>query len=110
MVDFTDGAVRDFVEVKGKEERNALFNAVDKLRHLGPKLISPHVKSLKGEADLYELRPRQGSSKSRPIFVRIGDDYLVLAIAIDHDKDMESAVQDAKQRLKERQASPRYHS
>ena len=59
--------------------------------------------SLKGEADLCELRPRQGSSKSRPIFVRAGDDYLILAIALDHDSDMNTAVQNAKDRLKERE-------
>ena len=102
IVDFTDDAVRDFDALKAKDERKALFNVVDKLRQLGPKLMSPHMKSLKGETDLFELRPRQGSSKSRPIFVRTGDDYLVLAIALDHDSDMATAVQNAKDRLKER--------
>jgi len=101
-VDFTEGAVRDFDGVKGKEERKAIFNAIDKLRQLGPKLIPPHIKSLKGEAGLFELRPRQGSSKARPIVVRNGDQYLVLSIAVDHDTDLDDAVQDAKDRLKER--------
>jgi hypothetical protein len=39
MVDFDAEAVRDFVGVKGKEERKALLNAIDKLRQLGPKLV-----------------------------------------------------------------------
>lgn len=102
IVDFDEGAVQDLVEVKGKEERKAIFNVVDKLRQLGPKLVPPHMKPLKGEADLFELRPRQGSSKSRPIFVRVDDDYLIVAIATDHDKDIDEAIGNARSRLKDR--------
>ena len=70
-VDFDEGAVRDFEAVKSKEERKAVFNAIDKLRQLGPRLVPPHVKSLAGEADLFELRPRQGNSKpDRSSFAR----------------------------------------
>lgn len=69
-VDFDEGAVRDFEAVKSKEERKAVFNAIDKLRQLGPRLVPPHVKLLAGEADLFELRPRQGNSKARPLVVR----------------------------------------
>ncbi|QEC48193.1 hypothetical protein FSW04_11880 [Baekduia soli] len=79
-----------------------MLNAVDKLRQLGPKLVAPHVKSLKGEADLFELRPRQGSSMCRPIFVQQADRYLVVAVAVDHAKDMDRAVADARARLQER--------
>ena len=102
IVDFDEGAVRDLEDVKGKEERKALLTAVDKLRQLGPKLGPPHVKSLKGEADLYELRPRQGSSKCRPIFVRRERGCLVVAIAVDHAKDLDRAVGDARERLNAR--------
>ena len=66
VIDFDEGAVRDFEAVKGKEERRALFTAVDKLRQLGPKLVAPHVKSLKGEADLFELRPRRAARSVGP--------------------------------------------
>jgi transcriptional regulator with XRE-family HTH domain len=39
------------------------------------------LKSLKGEADLFELRPKQGAGEVRPIYVRLGDRFVVLAIA-----------------------------
>ena len=101
-VDFDAGAVRDFEAVKAKYERKAVFNVLDKLRQLGPRLVPPHVKSLAGEADLFELRPRQGSSKARPLVVRQRDGYLIVAVAADHAKDMRRAVADAHERLKAR--------
>jgi hypothetical protein len=45
--------------VRSKEERKAAFNAVDKLR-VCEALAPPHMKPLQGEANLNELRPRQG--------------------------------------------------
>ena len=101
-VDFDEGAVRDFEGVKGREERRAVFTVVDKLRQLGPRLVPPHVKSLAGEADLFELRPRQGRSKARPIVVRHRGGYLVVAVSADHAKDMGRAVANARERLKAR--------
>jgi len=101
-VDFDEGAVRDFEAVKSEEERKAVFNAIDKLRQLGPRLVPPHVKLLAGEADLFELRPRQGNSKARPLVVRAGRGYLVVAVAPDHAKDMSRAVEDARRRLSAR--------
>ncbi|MGH2954260.1 MAG: type II toxin-antitoxin system RelE/ParE family toxin [Thermoanaerobaculia bacterium] len=80
-------AVLDLEQVKGKDERKALFNAVDKLRRLGAQLAPPHVKLLKGEADLYELRPRQGRSAVRPLYGRFGDLFVILAIATKRDFD-----------------------
>ncbi len=77
----------DLEQVKGKDERKALFNAVDKLRRLGTQLVPPHVKSLKGATDLYELRPRQGASAVRPIYARLGDTFVILAIAKKGDID-----------------------
>lgn len=99
-VDFDEGAVRDFETVKAKDERKAVFNVLDKLRQLGPRLAPPHVKSLAGEADLLELRPRQGNSKARPLVVRRPDGYLVVAVAADHAKDMRRA------KTRERVSSP----
>ena len=72
VVLFDADAVRDLESLKGKQERNAVYAVIDKLRMLGPDLAPPHVKSLKGEAGLLELRPRQGSSPVRPIYRRIG--------------------------------------
>ena len=102
LVDFDAGAVRDFAAVKSKDERKALFNAVDKLSQLGPKLAPPHAKPLQGQPGLWELRPRQGSSKCRPLYVRVDDDYVVLAIAVDHAKDLDDAVRVALSRLTDR--------
>lgn len=98
-VDFDEGAVRDFEAVKAKDERKAVFNAVDKLRQLGPRLGPPHIKALAGEPDLFELRPKQGNSKARPIVVRRDRGYLVIAISADHAKDLEGAVRSARERL-----------
>jgi hypothetical protein len=94
----SDAALLDLSKIKSKEERKAIFNVVDKLRQLGPQLVPPHVKSLQGETGLFELRPRQGRSPSRPICRRSGDDYLILAISKDHDTDMDTAIADAKAR------------
>lgn len=77
-------ALQDFlVGVRSKEERNAAFNAVDKLRRIGDGLAPPHMKPLQGETGLCELRPRQGRSPTRLLYRRAGDVYIVLAVAKD---------------------------
>jgi hypothetical protein len=83
---FDADAVIDLEDVKSRGERKALFTAVDKLCALGPDLPGPHMKSLKGEADLFELRPKQGRSPVRAIYVRCGDRFVVLAIAAKKDR------------------------
>lgn len=93
-----DAALVDLTRIKSKEERKAIFNVVDKLRQLGPQLVPPHAKSLKGEIDLFELRPRQGRSASRPLFKRSGTDYIILAISRDHQVDMSDAIAHAQAR------------
>jgi hypothetical protein len=92
-------AVVDFESLKGKEERKALFNVVEKLRQLGPRLVPPHVKSLKDEPGLFELRPKQGASAARPIFRQTADGYAILAVAVKADKaDFAAAVSAARAR------------
>lgn len=74
--------------VKSKEEKRAIFNAVDKLEALGEQLAPPHMKPLGGAdaAGLRELRPRQGKSDWRPIYARIGEKaYVILAVG-KHDE------------------------
>lgn len=80
-VDFDGEAVADFEEVKSRGDRKAIFNAVKKLREYGPDLPSPHMKSLKGEADLFELRPKRGDCAARLIYARIGPRFVVLSVA-----------------------------
>ena len=85
--------------MKSKEDRAAVFNAVDKLRQLGEDLVPPHMKPLKGPgaAGLRELRPRQGRSDWRPIYARRGDVYVILAI--DRHGNFEALIARAQQRL-----------
>lgn len=80
-VAFDSDAVIDFEDVKSRGDRKAVFNVVQKLKDVGPDLPSPHMKSLKGEADLFELRPRQGACEARPIYARVGQRFVVLAVA-----------------------------
>src|SRR6478672_8288538 len=101
IVDFDGDAVIDFEDVKSHGDRKAVFNVVQKLKDLGPDLPSPHMKSLKGEANLFELRPKQGACAARLIFARFGDRFLVLAVAA-NKKDFERAVVAARGRMDRR--------
>lgn len=98
IVVFGDEAVIDFEDVKARGDRKAVFNVVQKLNVLGPDLPAPHMKSLKGEADLFELRPKQGACEVRPIYARLGSRFLILAVAA-KKKNFEGAVADAIRRL-----------
>jgi hypothetical protein len=98
LVVFDVDAVIDFEDVKNRGERKALFTVVDKLRALGPDLPSPHMKSLKGETDIFELRPKQGSSPVRALYARRGSRFVVLAIAAKKSR-FDGAVADARDRL-----------
>ena len=101
LIEFDSDAVIDFEDVKSRGDRKAVFNVVQKLKDLGPDLPSPHMKSLKGEADLFELRPKQGACEARPIYSRFGRRFLILAIAA-KKKDFGRAVAEATQRLEHR--------
>ena len=98
IIEFDSDAVVDFEDVKSRGDRKAVFNVVQKLKDLGPDLPPPHMKSLKGEADLFELRPKQGACAARLIYTRLGSRFLVLAVAA-KKKDFGRAVLDAAQRL-----------
>jgi hypothetical protein len=98
LVEFDGDAVIDFEDVKSRGDRKAVFNVVQKLKDLGPDLPSPHMKSLKGEADLFELRPKQGACEARPIYMRLDDRFVVLAVAA-KKKGFGRAVVDASRRL-----------
>lgn len=98
VIDFDSEAVIDFEGVKSRGDRKAVFNVVQKLKDLGPDLPSPHMKSLKGEADLFELRPKQGACEARPIYARRGGRFVILAVAA-KKRDFDRAVVEATQRL-----------
>ncbi len=97
-VDFDGDAVIDFEDVKSRGDRKAVFNAVQKLKDVGPDLPSPHMKSLKGEASLFELRPKQGACEVRLIYARLGQRFVVLGVAA-KKKNFERAVVIARGRL-----------
>lgn len=101
LVEFDVDAVIDFEDVKSRGDRKAVFNVVQKLKDLGPDLPPPHMKSLKGEADLFELRPKQGAWEARPIYVRLRDRFIVLAVAA-KKKDFDRALVEAGRRLEHR--------
>jgi phage-related protein len=79
-------AAAELSSMTSKEEKKALLNVVDKLRHLGERLVPPHMKPLKGESGLRELRPRQGRTHVRAVYRRVGDEYVVLSLCLKPDK------------------------
>ena len=93
-----DAVIELATAVKSKEERKAIFNAVDKLRQLGEQLAPPHMKPLKGlqAGGLRELRPRQGRSDWRALYVRRSWGYVILAI--DRHDNFEASVARAQRR------------
>jgi hypothetical protein len=70
-------------------ERKAVDTAVDKLASLGPLLPFPHTSKVMGDhgGSLRELRPRAGRSPWRCIYQRIGDVFVIGAIAPEAQKD-----------------------
>jgi hypothetical protein len=56
------------------------------------------MKSLKGERDLFELRPKGGAAAVRPIYARIGSTFVILAVSPDK-KHLDRAIRDARSRL-----------
>jgi hypothetical protein len=50
------------------------------------------------QANLFELRPKQGACEARPIYVRLGGRFVVLAIAA-KKKDFDRAIVEGNQRL-----------
>jgi hypothetical protein len=97
LVEYLAEAVQDFHAIEARKERVGVLNVVDKLVALGPSLQPPHMKSLKGEPNLMELRPRQGQSPVRPLYARIDDGYKVLAVATSKDR-FDAAVASARSR------------
>jgi hypothetical protein len=88
------------------QEQRAVDNAVDKLAALGPLLAFPHSSKVMGDPGgaLRELRPRAGRSPWRCIYQRIGDVFVIAAVAPEAQKDkagFERAVAAAKTRLAE---------
>src|SRR2546428_13303849 len=83
-------------------EQLALDHAVEKLAAFGPRLPFPHQSSVRGGAGLRELRPRAGRSPWRALYRRVGDFFVVAAVAPEANVDRRAfsgAIQVAQRRL-----------
>jgi len=104
-VEYLEAAARE----RGKlpaSERAAIFNAVEKLKNLGPDLPFPHASDVRGAPRLRELRPRRGRCQWRALYVRDGGRFIIAAIAPDGDSDRRGfamSCERALQRLAERE-------
>ena len=63
------------------------------------------MKPLRGEANLSELRPRQGRSPTRLLYRRFTDTYVILAVAKDKS-DFEKKKRMAQERARQYQSRP----
>jgi len=80
IVRFLDDAQAERSELSSRD-RMALNAAVEKLRAEGPALGAPFSSSIVGAGEtLRELRPRQGRSRFRALYRRVGDELVIAAI------------------------------
>ena len=85
-------------------DRVAVLHAAEKLAALGPALPHPHQSDVRGGAGLRGLRPRAGRCRFRPLYGRVGDAFVILAIgpeALVDRRGFDRAVRDAGRRLAE---------
>lgn len=86
-------------------ERRAVLGAVAKLEAFGDQLGAPHTSQVRGSRPgIRELRPRSGRSPWRPLYRRVGDAMVILAVAPEAERDrrkFDRAVRRAEERLKE---------
>lgn len=79
----------EYTAIADARERVAIQNVIEKLRVDGAGLRAPHQSAVMGDTGegLRELRPRQGRSRWRPIYRRIGEVFVVLAVASEAEID-----------------------
>jgi|SRR5215211_2936302 len=87
------------------KERTAIAHVVEKLEALGPDLPFPHQSAVwGGKGGVRELRPRGGRTPWRPLYRRIGDVFVVLAVGPEAEtnrRGFDRAVSAAEERLRE---------
>jgi hypothetical protein len=64
-----------------------MINADAKLGAFGPQLGYPHTSAVRGVIGLRELRPRAGRSPFRALYRRMGEVFVVGAIAPEAESD-----------------------
>lgn len=73
--------IENFLLTLTDKEIDAVLRTVALLAATGPQLCYPHVKKLKGTADLWELRIRHGRRHFRVMYAQVSDrHYLLLHI------------------------------
>jgi hypothetical protein len=80
---------------------------VEKLTVLGPTLPYPHQSAVRGSTGLRELRPRSARSPWHGLYGRIGDVFVIAAIAPEAQVDrrgFDRAVRAAEARLEAMEA------
>ncbi|GAA2706984.1 type II toxin-antitoxin system RelE/ParE family toxin [Actinoplanes palleronii] len=87
-------------------EAGAMLHAAEKLAALGAGLPFPHSSNVNEAAKLRELRPRAGNSPWRGLYRRVGEVFVIAAIAPEAASDRRGfrrAVRAAEKRLDELQ-------
>jgi len=85
-----------------KAEGDAMLNAIEKLKALGPTLPYPHSSQVRSADSLRELRPRGGRSPNRGFYRRVGDVFVIAAIGPEAEVDprgFQRAIKAAVERL-----------
>lgn len=99
---YLDQAGRELRELPVREH-NAVLHAVEKLEAAGPGLGYPHSSAVQASGGwLRELRPRAGRSPWRALYQRVGEVFVVAAVAPearDDQRGFNRAVRRALQRL-----------
>jgi len=85
-------------------ERQALYNAVQKLKRIGPVLPYPHSSDVRGVSGLRELRPRRGRGPWRALYRQMGDIFVIAAVcpeAMVDEREFKKAGERALKRLED---------
>jgi hypothetical protein len=104
LVEYHYKAVEEYAALKDAKQKKGVLTVADFLRQLGPKITEPHAKSVKGAKGLFELRPSGGRALVRPLYVRVGDVFKIVAIAPEAQVDpsgFASAVERGRSRAKD---------
>ncbi len=71
--------ILSFLETLPKKDRAKILREIDLLQEFGLRLTMPHVKKMKGTADLWELRVKQGTDNYRVFyFAYTGQKFVML--------------------------------
>lgn len=100
----------EFTAIGDGAEQKAMLNAIHKLQELGDQLPFPHSSSVQGARGLWELRPRQGRSRWRALYRRIGSTIVIGAFGPEagvNRRGFERAIASATARLNVEDATTR---